>query len=129
MLTNATKSKIKTLRRVHENITKMQIKFANYINKKRKNAPLFKKGNKVYLFAKNLKKKSKSKKLNSIKVEAFFVKKIKKFKSYELNLSKNVKIYSIFDISLLKLVDPNTLIQKTFHYEKQKKKSSKLKKS
>ena len=121
MLANATKSKVETLKKVHENIIKMQFKFANYANKKRKNAPLFKEGNKIYLFAKNLKRKSKNKKLDSIKIEAFFVKKIKKFKSYELNLSKNVKIHLIFDISLLKSIDPNTLIQEKFQYEKQKK--------
>ena len=60
--------------------------------------------------------------MNSIKIEAFFIKKIQKFKSYELNLFKNVKIHLIFNISLLKLVDLNTFIQETFRYEKQKKK-------
>ena len=60
--------------------------------------------------------------MNSIKVEAFFIKKIKKFESHELNLGKDVKIHLIFNIFLLKLVDNNTFIQETFHYEKQKKK-------
>ena len=37
-----------------------------------------------------------------------------------MNLFKDVRIHSIFNISLLKLIDLNTLIQETFHYEKQK---------
>ena len=71
--------------------------------------------------------KKKNKKLNSIKVEAFFIKKIKKFKNYELNLSKNAKIHSIFNISLLKLIDSNTFIQETFCYNTQKKNEFKIK--
>ena len=118
ILTNATKTRVKILKRIHENIIKMQGKFATYINNKRKNAPLLKKRNKVYLLTKNLKKKDKNKKLNSIKIEAFYIKKNKKIENYELNLFKNVKIYSIFNIFLLKSIDPNTFIQETFHYEK-----------
>ena len=56
-----------------------------------------------------------------MKIEAFFIKKVKKLKNYELNLFKDAKIHSIFNIFLLKLIDFNTFIQKTFHYEKQKK--------
>ena len=107
---------------------KMQNKTFNYINKKRKNAPLLKKKNKIYFFAINFKKRSKNKKLKFVKIEAFFIKKVKELKSYELNLFKNGKIYLIFDISLLKLIDFNTFIQKTFHYEKQKKRNLKSRK-
>ena len=120
ILTNATKFRINILRQVHENMLKMQTKSTNYQNKKIKNAFLLKKENKVFFFARNLRRKNKIKKLKSIKVETFFIKKIKKFKSYELNLFKNVKIHSIFNISLLKLIDLNMFIQKTFHYIAQK---------
>ena len=61
MLTNVIKLKIETLKKIYKNITKMQIKFANYINKKRKNTLLFKEGNKIYFFAKISKKKQKQK--------------------------------------------------------------------
>ena len=47
---------------------------------------------KIYFLTRNFKRKEKSKKLKLIKVEAFLIKKIKKLKSYELNLLKNVKI-------------------------------------
>ena len=128
MLTNVAKSRIEIFKKIHENIVKMQNKTFDYVNKKRKNALLLKKKNKVYLFTKNLKKKSKSKKLNFVKIKAFFIKKIKEFKSYELNLSRDAKIYLIFDIFLLKLVDLNAFIQKKFRYKKQKKKNSKSRK-
>ena len=118
ILTNATKSRIKILKRMHENIMKMQSKSSKYINNKCKNAPLLKKKNKIYFFIKNFKKKDKNKKLNLIKVKIFLVKKIKKFKNYKLNLSKNVKIHLVFNISLLKLIDLNIFIQEIFHYEK-----------
>ncbi len=73
--------------------------------------------NKIYLFTKNLKTKKLSKKLNYIKVKSFFVKKIKKLINYELDLLKNVKIFLIFYILLLKLIDLSTSIQETFYYK------------
>ena len=122
MLTNVAKSRVEIFKKILKNIIKMQDKTFNYINKKRKNAPLLKEGDKVYFFAKNFKRKGKNKKLNFVKVEAFFIKKIKRFKSYELNLSRDARMHSMFDISLLKSIDLNALIQETFRYEKQKKK-------
>ena len=99
---------------------KMQQRFFKYINKKRKMTSLLKKKDKVYLFTKNLKTKKTSKKLNNVKIGSFYVKKVRKSKIYELKLSKNIKIFSIFDIFLLKSVDPKTFIQETFHFEKEK---------
>ena len=61
VLTNVAKLRIKMFKKIHENIMKMQNKTFNYINKKRKNALLLKKRNKIYLFAKNFKKKVKAK--------------------------------------------------------------------
>ena len=118
ILTNATKSRIEIFKKVHDNIIKLQIKSSTYINNKRKNAPLLKEGNKIYLFTKNLKKKNKNKKLNLIKIKIFYIKKVKEQKTYELNLFKNVKIHLIFNISLLKLIDLNIFIREIFHYKK-----------
>ena len=75
ILKNATKSRIKILKKIYNNIMRMQIKSSNYVNKKQKNASLLKEENKMYLFTKNLKRKNESKKLNSIKVEIFFYQK------------------------------------------------------
>ena len=55
----------------------------------------------MYFNTKNLKKK---RKLNYVKVESFFLKKTKKI-NYELNLFKNDKIYLIFYILFLKLIN------------------------
>ena len=93
---------------------RMQQHFFKYVNKKRKIAPLLKKKNKVYLLIKNLKTKKSSKKLNHVKIDLFFMKKIKRFKTYELNLFKKIRVFSIFNILLLESVDFNTFIQKTF---------------
>ncbi len=72
----------------------------------------------MYLLTKNLKiKKLKKRKLNYVKVELFFIKIIKKSINYKLDLLKNVKVFSIFYILLLKSIDLNISIQKTFYYK------------
>ena len=117
VLADATEKQIKTLRIVHNNIVRMQQHFFKYVNKKRKIAPLLKKGNKVYLLTRNLKTKKPSKKLNHVKVGPFFIRKVKGPKTYELNLFKKIRVFSVFDISLLEPADLSTPIQKTFHFE------------
>ena len=116
--------KIDTLKKIHQNITTMQHTSVEYQNKKKKMTSQLKKKDKMYLNIKNLKykkkNKKKSKKLDSIKIESFFIKTIKKSINYELNLSANVKVFSVFHVSLLKSVDSDTSIQNIFHYEMQK---------
>jgi hypothetical protein len=84
-------------------------------------ASQLKERNKIYLLTKNLKIRKKSKKLDHVKVESFFIKAIKGSVNYELDLSKDVKVFLVFHISLLKPADPSTPIQETFHYKSQKK--------
>jgi hypothetical protein len=74
----------------------------------------------VYLLIKNLKIRKKSRKLNHVKVELFFIKEVKRSVNYELDLSKNARVFLVFHISLLELVDLSTSIKKTFHYYSQK---------
>jgi hypothetical protein len=64
----------------------------------------------MYLLTKNLKIRKKSKKLDHVKVESFFIKAIKELVNYELDLFKDVRVFSVFHISLLKSVDLNTPI-------------------
>jgi len=71
----------------------------------------------MYLLTKNLKIKKKSKKLDHVKIESFFIKVIKESVNYKLDLSKNVKVFLVFHISLLESVDFSTSIQETFHYK------------
>ena len=117
-------NRVSTLQKVHENILRMQVTSTKYQNKKRKIKSQLKKKNKIYLITKNLryrkKNRKRSKKLNQVKIESFFIKAIKESIKYELNLSQNVKVFSIFHISLLKSTNSNTSIQNTFHYEAQK---------
>ena len=103
-------NRIKKFKNIKDNIQKMQLKFEKYVNKKRKEDSQLKKKNKVYFLTKNLTTKRLNKKLNHIKVESFFIKAVKKSVNYELSLSKNTRIHSIFHINVLKSVDLNTLI-------------------
>ena len=73
-------------------------------------ASQLKKRDKMYLLTKNLKTRKKSKKLDHVKVEPFFIKEVKGSINYELDLPKNAKVFLVFHISLLELVDPNTPI-------------------
>jgi hypothetical protein len=66
--------------------------------------------NRVYLLTKNLKIRKKNKKLDHVKIESFFIKAIKRSINYELDLSKNVKVFLVFHISLLKSADSSTSI-------------------
>ena len=75
----------------------------------------------MYLLTKNFKTKKLNKKLDHVKIELFFIKSKKGRISYKLELLSNTCIYLIFYILLLKSVDLNTFIQKTFHYYLKKK--------
>ncbi len=110
LIAQSTIKRIATLKKVHDNIASMQIKSTKYQNKKRKMASQLKKRDKMYLLTKNLKTRKKSKKLDHVKVEPFFIKEVKGSINYELDLPKNAKVFLVFHISLLELVDPNTPI-------------------
>ena len=108
------------IKSIQENISKMQESSTTYQNKKRKMAPLLKEGDKVYLLTKNLKiNKKRSKKLNHVKVESFFIKIVKGRMNYELNFPNDARMHLVFHVSLLKSTHSNTSIQKTFRYQPQ----------
>ena len=111
--------RVETMKRIHENITRMQKKSEIYQNKKRKTTPQLKEGDKVYLLTKNLKTRKPSKKLDHVKVGPFFIKAQRGAVSYELKLPQDAKVHPVFHISLLEPADPSTPIQETFHYESQ----------
>ena len=110
-------NRVKRFKDIRENIQKMHLKSEKYVNKKRKKGPQLKEENKVYLLTKNLTTKKFNKKLDHTKIESFFIKAVKGSVNYELNLSKNTRIHSIFHINLLKPADSSTFIQEKFHYE------------
>ncbi len=111
--------RVATLKKVHDNISRMQEKSTKYQNKKRKTTPQLKEGDKVYLLTKNLRTRKPSKKLDHVKVGSFLVKKAKGPVNYELDLPKDAKVFLVFHISLLEPADPSTPIQETFHYKSQ----------
>ena len=86
----------------------MQERSTKYQNKKRKTTPQLKEGDRVYLLTKNLKTRKPSKKLNHVKVESFLIKKAKESINYELDLPKNVKVFLVFHVLLLKSIDFTT---------------------
>ena len=75
----------------------------------------------MYLLTANLKSKRSSKKFDYIKIESFFIEKVKKSVNYRLQLLSNIKIHSMFHVSFLKFADLTTSIQITFHYKSEKK--------
>ena len=116
----ATITKGNTIKMIQNNISKMQQNSTTYQNKKRKMTPLLKKRDKIYLFTKNLRiNKRRSKKLDHVKVESFFIKVIKGRTNYELNFLVDAKVFLVFHIFMLKSTHSNTLIQKTFRYQSQ----------
>jgi hypothetical protein len=58
--------------------------------------------------------------LNYVKIESFLIKKTKRLINYKLDLLKDVKVFSIFHILLLKSTNLITSLQETFHYKAQK---------
>ena len=120
VLIEATIAKENTIKRIQDNIFKMQRSSTTYQNKKRKTIPLLKRRNKMYFFTKNFKvNKRRSKKFDHVRVESFFIKNVKERVNYELNFFTNVKIFLVFHIFMLKSTHSNTSIQITFRYQSQ----------
>ena len=122
--TQLTMKKITIFKIIHSNIVKIQQKFTIYQNKKRKTMFQLKK---MYLLTKNLKTKKINKKLNYVKISSFFIKQQKKSINYELNLFSNIKIHSIFYVSLLKSANSKTFIRNTFHFQYEKNDKNEIK--
>ena len=72
---------------------------------------------KVYLLIKNLRTTRPSKKLNHKKIKLFIVIAKSKLAVRRLQLPKNTKVHSIFNVSLFYLINPDTPLQSTFWYK------------
>ena len=92
---------------IQHKINKTNAAIKKLVNKKRKLGPQLKKGDKAYLLIKNLKGIRLSKKLDYIKVGPFLVIRNKGPVNYKLQLLPDAKIYLVFYILILELVDPN----------------------
>ena len=69
------------------------------------------------MLTKNWKIRKKSKELDYIKFELLFIKTKKETFNYKLELPKYAKVYFIFHLLLLKLVDLTILIQNIFYHQ------------
>ena len=78
--------------------------------------PQLKERDKVYLLMKNLKTKKPSKKLDHVKVKPFLIKKSRESLNYFLDLSKNIRVHSVFHVLLLKSADLKMLLQTVFQF-------------
>ena len=81
------------------------------INKKKMKKSQLKEKNKIYLFIKNLKISRLNRKLDYKKVDLFIIKIKKSNVTFELELSKGIKIHPVFYVLLLKSANPETPIQ------------------
>ena len=82
-------------------------RMAHYYNKKRRDAPPFKEGEKVFLLRRNIKTKRPNDKLDHKKLGPFKIeKKIGKL-SYRLKLPHKMRIYPVFHVSLLEKANQN----------------------
>ena len=70
----------------------------------------------MYLLTKNLRTKRLSKGLNNVKVGLFLIAAKIGLVNYKLKLLDNARIYPMFYILMLELVDLETLLQITFRY-------------
>jgi len=109
-------TKINRLTQLHEEMSqKIQFiakKIRIYYNKTRFKDITLRKGNKVYLFIRNIATKRPSKKLNYKKIRPFKIKKSIKSISFKLDLPKIIKIYPMFYASLLKPANNKTPVIK-----------------
>jgi len=104
------------LTQLHEEMSQeMQFiteKIKIYYNRIRFKDITLKKGNKVYLFTRNIATRRPSKKLNHKKIGPFKIKRSIKGISFKLDLPKIMRIYPVFHASLLKPVNNRTPVIK-----------------
>ena len=92
---------------------------AKQVNKKRLKGPTFERGDKVYLFTKNLKFKRPSSKLDHVRIGLFEVEKQTSKVNYWLKLPAKAQIHPNFPISLLEPAPKNAPIQTKWNIEEE----------
>jgi hypothetical protein len=88
-------------------ITFLNTRMAISTNKKRSEGPNLRKGDKVYLWRRNIRTKRSSNKLDFLKLGAFEIEDKKGPVNYKLKLPKGIRIHPVFHISLLKPAHPD----------------------
>ena len=112
---------VKWLRGLHEQLAKdtefINLSVGQYYDKKHEDMPPWKEGDKVYLQRKNIQMKRPSAKLDFTKLGPFKIKKKLSPVMFELELSEDSRLHSVFHAALLETAPQQTMIQKTLQTE------------
>ena len=92
---------------------------AKQVNKKRLKGPTFERGDKVYLFTKNLKSKRPSSKLDHVRIGPFEVEKQTSKVNNRLKLPAKAQIHSNFHVLLLEPAPKNPPVQTKWNIEEE----------
>jgi len=102
---------------IHQQLKKdiqfLNVRMAAYANKSRTKGPVLKKGDKVYLWRRNIKTKRPSNKLDYRKLGTFRISEVKGPVNYKLELPKGMRIHPVFHVSLLEPADPEAPLDYT----------------
>ena len=93
---------------IQEEMTKSQAKQVIVANRHRKELPVYKVGDKVFLLTKNIRTERLSKKLDNKNIGLFKIKKLVGL-LYQLELPSTIKIHDVFHLNLLQKVATNPL--------------------
>ena len=85
---------------MQEKMTKLQAKQVVVANRHRKQPPVYKVKDKVFLSAKNIRIERLSKKLDDKNIDSFKIKKLVEL-LYQLELPYTIKIHDVFHLNLL----------------------------
>src|SRR5256886_12448078 len=111
----ASKISVDKLKSIHEQLSKeiafISMQTSKYYDQRRKDAPILKKGDKVYLLRRNIKTKRPSNKLDFTKLGPFKIMKEISPVNYKLALPDGMRIHPVFHISLLELAPRNAKLQ------------------
>src|SRR3989440_492878 len=117
----ASKISVDKLKSIHEQLSKeiafISMQTSKYYDQRRKDAPILKKGDKVYLLRRNIKTKRPSNKLDFTKLGPFKIMEKISPVNYKLALPDGMRIHPVFHISLLEPAPRNAKLQTNANVE------------
>jgi len=117
----ASKISVDKLKSIHEQLSKeiafISMQTSKYYDQRCKDAPILKKGDKVYLLRRNIKTKRPSNKLDFTKLGPFKIMEKISPVNYKLALPDGMRIHPVFHISLLEPAPRNAKLQTNANVE------------